>query len=313
MASVDERTFSKYMNSLKKSSLLSREEELKLARKYKKTGNKKYGDQLITANLRFVAKVAYKWYSFGYDMMDLIQEGNKGLIVALDKFDPERGYRFISYAVWWIKAYIKAYVMSAFSQVKMGTSESQRTLFFRLRSEKAKLASKSSSVENLYQELSEIFGESVANIKEMDMRMASRDFSLQFEIHAGDRDHVTPQDLLEDTSPNQDELVEKRDTALCIRDIIDKLELNAKEKYIVEHRLMNPEPAILQDIGDTFGITRERIRQIEVAVKDKIKHAIMEKNPELQDNAQSTSDLHANKPKRKRRRAKRSNVQTSTS
>ncbi len=270
--------FLKYMKSLDQYKVLSKEEEHKLAREYAKTKDPKVANKLITANLKFVAKVAYKYSNAGFEMMDLIQEGNEAMMTALRKFNPDRGYKFISYAVWWIRAHINRYIINNHSQVKLGTTQAQRMLFFKLRSEKAKMISEKGTENVSSEELAEVLGCEASDIDEMEVRLAARDFSLQSELggHSETTGHVTFQDNLVDENPNQLAKLEDGFAAQRIRDLIDRLDLSEKEQYIIEHRLMNPEPATLQDIGVVFKVSRERVRQIEARLKNRLKKAFLE-------------------------------------
>ena len=275
---AQDRNFLRYMNAIKQYPLLTKAEEQAVARKYVNTGRLQFAHQLVNSNLRFVAKVAYKYANTGHEMMDLIQEGNEGLMHAVRKFDPDRGYRLISYAVHWIKAYLNRYIITNHSQVKMGTTQAQRMLFFKLRTEKAKvLAQRNNESEVTNEEMAEMLGCHPHEIQDMEVRLAQRDFSLQGELSQSPHmeGHTTFQDRLVDNRPDQLAQVETHFAAEKIRDLISQLKLNEKEHYIVYHRLMNTDPETLQEIGDKFDVSRERIRQIEANLKHKIKAAIM--------------------------------------
>ncbi len=270
-----DKQFLQYMGSLNRYKILTKDEEYHLSKKFTETGDPKYAHALVTANLKFVAKVVYKYANTGHEMMDLIQEGNEGLMAAVRKFNPDKGYKLITYAVWWIKAYINRYVIKNHSQVKLGTTQAQRMLFFKLRSTKAEMLHGRDGEEVTAEELADVLGCETKDIQEMEVRLAGRDFSLQSQVSGEDVGNHTFQDSLIDQHTDQEQLVEHSILAEKLKDLIGKLDLNAKERYIIQHRLMNTDPATLQEIGEKFEVSRERIRQIEAGLKHKIKAAIM--------------------------------------
>lgn len=267
---INNPTFSAYMDEINKYPLMTRAEEEAVARDWVKTKNPKASEKLIRANLRFVAKVAYRYASSGHDMMDLIQEGNLGLLRALKHFDPEKGYKFITYGVWWIHAYLKTYLITNQSQVKFGTTGAQRNLYFKLRGEKAKQMALYNEID--YDELSSILGEDKQAIMDADARLAQKDFSLQSMI--GEDGETTFQDMLADRGMSALELAENRDRKDGIDEALSKLSLNGKEWAILEKRLKSLDPLTLNELGQEFGVSRERIRQIESRLKDKIRREL---------------------------------------
>lgn len=271
-----DKQFLQYMGSLNKYKILTKEQEYDLAKKFAETKDPKYAHALVTANLKFVAKVVYKYANTGHEMMDLIQEGNEGLMAAVRKFDPDKGYKLITYAVWWIKAYVNRYIISNHSQVKLGTTQAQRMLFFKLRSTKAEMLHSKNGEDVTAEELAEVLECEVKDIQDMEVRLAGRDFSLQSQINGEESgQHHTFQDSLVDQHTDQSTLVENSILADKLKGLIEKLDLNVKERYIIQHRLMNTDPVTLQVIGEKFMVSRERIRQIEANLKHKIKAAIM--------------------------------------
>ena len=265
------KLLSNYMDEVNRHPVLTREEEMATAREYKLTGDQKLADKLVVSNLRFVAKVVYKYAGTGHNMMDMIQEGNHGLIVALKKFDPEKGYRFVTYAVHWIKAYLRKYLINNHSSVKIGTTAAQRNLFFKLRSERAKLLTLSGEVDA--NELAEILGESIKDIESLESRIAARDFSLQTAL-ADDENSVTHQDMLSLDAPQFD-MSESEERSKRIAELVKKLNLNGKEWVVLEKRLKSDDPLTLQEIADQFDISRERVRQIETRLKEKLKEVLI--------------------------------------
>lgn len=268
----------KYISEISNYPVLSRKEEYELAMKYKKDGDLEAARKLVSSNLRFVVKIANEYRNYGINVMDLIQEGNIGLMQAVKGFDPTRGYRLISYAVWWIRAYIQNHLIKSWSLVKVGTSQAQRKLFYKLRSTKQKmeLGGETPSVEN-YEDIAEELDVSPKDVAEMDQRMSMKDFSLDSEV-AKDNDH-THLDFLEDSALNQEEVVEKSQETDLIRENLNEVlgNLNDRERYIIENRILAEKPETLEDIGSRFGISRERVRQIESAALKKIKEILVEK------------------------------------
>ena len=190
-------TIERYLAEIGNHPILSREEEHKLATKYKEDGDLEAAKQLIRANLKFVVKIANEYKNYGINPMDVIQEGNLGLMQAVKRFDPTRGYRLISYAVWWIRAYIQNYVVKTWSLVKVGTTQAQRKLFYKLRSTKNEmdLTKQQLSPED-YKLLADKLGVPDQAVIEMDKRMKTKDFSLDTEIK--DKSEATHLDFLQD-------------------------------------------------------------------------------------------------------------------
>jgi RNA polymerase sigma-32 factor len=258
-----------YLSQIERYPVLSRKEETELAVRYRERKDTQAGQILITSNLRFVIKVALGYRNYGVRLMDLIQEGNIGLMKAVERYDPDKGYRLISYAIWWIRAYIQNYIIRSWSLVKMGTTQAQRKLFYRIsdlpealdaddRQENvAKLALKIRVTEN--------------EVVDMAARLKAHDLSLDDLI--GDRSRDSFADTLKDNAPDQEailaELEEREDLKEWAYRALESL--NPREKYIVEKRILSDEPVTLKELGKHFGITRERARQIERAALAKLK------------------------------------------
>ncbi|MBI5495369.1 MAG: RNA polymerase factor sigma-32 [Deltaproteobacteria bacterium] len=279
----------RYMAEVKKIPMLTREEEDVLARRFRDQGDVEAAHRLVTANLRFVVKVAYQYRAYGMRMLDLIQEGNLGLMRAVQKFNPDRGYRLISYAVWWIKAFLQAYVLRSFSMVKLGTTQAQRKLFFRLRSAKARLEQEAENRdEELTQEertarLATEMGVERAEVNEMELRLAARDFSLDVEV--GEDGKETHLDLLPGNIESQEESVGTREVRALLRQDVSRAlqSLSEKERTIVEARLMSDDPPTLREIGEQWGVSRERARQIEANALKKLKGYLVANSRVLDD------------------------------
>ncbi|MDQ1238092.1 MAG: polymerase sigma-32 factor [Thermodesulfobacteriota bacterium] len=259
-----------YMSQIESYPILSRQEENALALKYRDNEDERAGQTLITANLRFVIKVALGYRNYGVKLMDLIQEGNIGLIKAVERFDPDKGYRLISYAIWWIKAYIQNYIIRSWSLVKMGTTQAQRKLFYRI-SDLPEFKDLDDHHENVCR-LAEKINVTEDEVIDMAARLRAHDFSLDDVISDTSRDSFA--DTLRDESPDQEttlaELQEQMDLKIWADNALNTL--NSREKYIVEQRLLSDAPLTLKELGKHFGITRERARQIERAALKKLKY-----------------------------------------
>jgi RNA polymerase sigma-32 factor len=230
-------------------------------------------EKLVVSNLRFVVKIAHEYRNYGVKLSDLIQEGNIGLMHAVKKFDPYKGYRIISYAVWWIRAYIQNYIIKTWSLVKIGTTQAQRKLFFKLSQAKKRLETLSQKNPE-FGEIAESLGVKEHEIEEMDLRLSHRDLSLDAYISdEGETSHI---DYLTYKGEDQEmALIKKEEMDLVKRNIAGALtNLNERESYIVKHRIMTDNPITLQEIGSKYNITRERARQIEKQALKKLRLAI---------------------------------------
>lgn len=258
-----------YLSQIEDYPILSREQENVLALQYKDNQDAAAGQILITSNLRFVIKVALGYRNYGVKLMDLIQEGNIGLMKAVQRFDPSKGYRLISYAIWWIKAYIQNFIIRSWSLVKIGTTQAQRKLFYRVADLPEPL-----DADDHFENVSNLAGRiSVTRDEVIDMaaRLKAHDLSLDDMI--GDRSRDSFADTLRDDSPDQEEILSEKQERLDLKIWADSAlkTLNAREKYIVEKRILSEEPVTLKELGAHFGITRERARQIERSALEKLK------------------------------------------
>jgi RNA polymerase sigma-32 factor len=262
-----------YISEIKKYPLMTREQEQEVSQKYYETKDPKYAQMLVTSNLRFVVKVAAEYSKFGARMIDLIQEGNMGLMHAVKDFNPYKGVKLITYAVWWIRGYIQDYLMKQYSLVKIGTTQSQKKLFYQLQKQKEAL-DELSNPEKL-KLASERLGIPEDEIIEMAKRLSGRDLSLSAPI--GDEDRRSMLDLQKDDHASPDELLEKNEDIHLLHVAVDKIRstLTEKEKIVLEERLLSDEPLTLQEIGDKYGITREAVRQTESRLLKKIKEAMI--------------------------------------
>lgn len=272
-------TFEQYIDDITRVPLLSREEELELATFYAETRDPEAAKRMVEANLRFVVKMAYSYRNYNVKLTDLVQEGNIGLMRAVEKFKPERGYRLISYAVWWIKAYMQNYIIRSWSMVKVGTTQMQRKLFFRARDDSEGLVQEAVE-ETLQEELPAgqstilVPAEARKRSAQHELSMAGRDFSLDVEL--GDDSNQSYVDLLTSGDlPQEDQLAREEIMAQVANRLKDFItDLPEKELYILQHRLLTDEPETLQAIGERYDVSRERIRQIENSLKERVKKAL---------------------------------------
>jgi len=259
-----------YLVQINRFPLLKPEEEFNLAVTYRKTNDVEAAQKLITSNLRFVVKVAFEYKSYGVKLLDLIQEGNIGLMMALKKFDPYKGYRFISYAIWWIRAYMQNFIIKTWSLVKIGTTQTQKKLFYKIGKVRKALESNRDD-EKRYDTLAHDLDVPKEDLIDMEQRMSSRDLSLDAPF---DDDHeLTHLDLLQEESLNQEEaLALEEEKKLRERNVQDAMvRLNEKEKYVITNRVMADSPLTLQEIGSHLKLSRERVRQIENEALKKLK------------------------------------------
>jgi len=272
--------FDQYIEEIQRVPLLTREEELDLAQRFHKEGDREAARRLVEANLRFVVKIAYSYKHYDVKVIDLIQEGNIGLMRAVEKFNPDRGYRLISYAVWWIKAYMQSYIIRSWSMVRVGTSQMQRQLFFRSQTDKSGM-DHAVVAETLQEESPEGQGETVlvpAEVRrtraESELSHAARDFSLDAQVDSESKS--TYLDMLPSPEARQDEALEKQEIMAMVAEKLKGFvsDLGEKEMYILNKRLLTDEPETLQEIGEKFGVSRERIRQLEGQLKQRLKKAL---------------------------------------
>ena len=259
-----------YLIQINQFPLLTREEEFKLAVKYRKDNDIEAAQQLITSNLRFVVKVAFEYKSYGVKLQDLIQEGNIGLMMAVKKFNPYKGYRFISYAIWWIRAYIQNFIIKTWSLVKIGTTQAQKKLFYKIGKVRKALESGGAD-EKKYERLAKDLDVAKEDIVEMEQRMSSRDLSLDAPFDDGQE--LTHLELLREDSLNQEEAIaEEEEKKIREREVQNAIKrLNEKEAYVIKNRIMSEEPLTLQEIGDHLKLSRERVRQIESEALKKLR------------------------------------------
>ncbi len=274
----------RYLAEIRRFAVLTREEEHKLAVDYKEFGNLEAAYKLVMGNLRLVVMIAREYQRAFKNLLDLIQEGNMGLMEAVKNFDPYRGVRFPSYAVWWIRAYIIRYIMSDWRMVKIGTTQAQRKLFFNLQKEKEKLEAEGiiPGPKLLAQRLNVKENEVI----EMEQRLGSRDLSVDVPI--GEGDEATLLNFLPDDKQSPEDQIADTQYRELLREKMAQFAdgLKDKELVIYRERLLNEDPLTLREIGEKYGISRERVRQIEERVKKKLKTYLSKELKEFPETAQ---------------------------
>lgn len=265
-------SLSVYFAEIKKFPLLNEDDEHELAIRLYEKKDIVAAHTLITANLRFVVKVAAEYRHYGLKLLDMIQEGNIGLMMAVKKFNPYKGIRLISYAVWWIRAYIQNYIISAWSLLKIGTTQAQRKLFFKLREAKDAIK-KLGGESDIIQETARSLNVSEQEVTEMEARLQG-EYSLDAEILGSEG--LTMLEIVPDERANQEEELIRNQVAQQLHKQVATVveSLNDKERFIVENRITAEDPMTLQEIAKYFSISRERVRQIEANMLKKMKSSL---------------------------------------
>ena len=273
-----DRGLSRYLNEIKKFPILSAQEEFLLAKNYLERGEAEAAHKLVTSHLRLVAKIAMQYRGYGLPVADLISEGNLGLMRAVKKFEPDRGFRLSTYAMWWIKASVTEYILRSWSLVKMGTMSAQKKLFFSLRKAKRKLniIDFQTIDPDKAANLAETFNIPVAEITHMDRRITSRDLSLNAPISNSEGDSMEFLDTLEDDAPSPEALVARnQEIEVQQQHLKDAMMgLSDRERHIFIERRLKEDPITLEELGKQYGISRERVRQLENRAYDKVQKAI---------------------------------------
>jgi RNA polymerase sigma-32 factor len=262
-----------YMNEVRRYPLLTKEQEQELAIKYRETGDALAAESLVKGNLRFVVKVAAEYSKFGAKLIDLVQEGNVGLMHAVREFNPYKGVRLITYAVWWIRGYIQEYLMRQHSLVRIGTTQAQRKLFYKLKKERDLLTQMGQ--EPTVALLSSRLGVTEQDVETMSQRLSGRDISLSQPV-GDESSNVTQLDMQADSSLSADDQLADNEMVQILKSNIEKIRvgLNEREIYLLENRLLADEPMTLQEVGDHYGVTREAVRQVEARLILKIKESV---------------------------------------
>jgi RNA polymerase sigma-32 factor len=267
-----------YLQEISKYSLLTPEEELEAARKHFEEGDIAAAHRLVTSNLRLVVKIANDFRQAQANLLDLIQEGNYGLMQAVKKYNPYKGVKLSSYAAWWIRAYILKYIMDNKSQVKIGTTAAQRKLFFNLRKEMDKLLAEYDRVDTKL--LAANLDVREKDVIEMQMRLNGSDYSLDAPVGSDDDgEGVTRGSMLSDQQPSIEETLANNEIKSIFGEQVENFRqtLKGRDREIFEDRIMNENPVTLQEIGDRYGISRERARQIEARIVNNLKNFVKDK------------------------------------
>ena len=274
-----------YLEEIKKFPMLSAEEEYTLANRWQVHKDTNAAHQLVTSHLRLVAKIAMGYKGYGLPITDIISEGNIGLMQAAQKFDPEKGFRLTTYAMWWIKAAMQEYILRSWSLVKIGTTAVQKKLFFNLRSAKNRIQAyeegdlKQENLEKISNQLN-VPEKEVIN---MNRRLSGGDPSLNASIKTDGEQTGEWQDWLESDEPNQEETYSEREEENLRKEMINESlqVLNERELDIIQTRKLSDTPTTLEDLSEKYNISRERIRQIEVRALEKVKEALEQSMSEL--------------------------------
>lgn len=258
----------KYLSEVSRYHVLSRDEEFEVAKRIYEKKDKEAAQKLVMSNLKLVVKIALEYYSTYINILDLIQEGNVGLLHAVKKYNPYKGTKFSTYSSFWIRAYILKHIMDSWSLVKIGTTQSQRKLFYRLNKEKQKL--EALGIFPSPKLLASTLDVKEEEVEDMQKRLAYGDLSMETPIH--DEGDDTIMDMMK-SDENVEEIVAEKEKHTIIFSRVKEFKktLNEKELYIFEHRILSEEPFTLQEIGANFSISRERARQIESKVMKKFK------------------------------------------
>ncbi len=271
-----EGSLTRYLQEIRKFPMLEPEEEYMLAKRWKEREDSEAAHRLVTSHLRLVAKIAMGYRGYGLPLSELISEGNVGMMQAVKRFDPDRGFRLATYAMWWIRAAIQEYILHSWSLVKMGTTAAQKKLFFNLRKLKGQLQAVDDgdlSPENLKKIATEL-DVPEADVISMNRRLASPDHSLNAPLRS-DSEGEWQDWLVDETDSQETKLGERQELGLR-RDLLEKAmtHLNDRERHILGERRLRDNPTTLEDLSQQYGISRERVRQIEVRAFEKLQKAI---------------------------------------
>ena len=274
-----EQGLRRYLQEISKLPMLEPKEELELSRAWRDNGDVSAAHRLVTSHLRLVAKIAFRYRGYGLPVGELIAEGNIGMMQAIKRFDPEKGFRLSTYAIWWIKAAIQEYILRSWSMVKIGSSATQKRLFFNLRKLKKKIAANEMSDKGLSDEqandIARILDVSREDVLSMDQRMSGSDVYLN--SSAGPEGDAEKIDFLVEPSPSHEILLADRQEMQGKSALLASAmaHLSERERAIITRRRLQEEPDTLEDLSRDFGISRERVRQIEVRAFEKLQQEII--------------------------------------
>jgi RNA polymerase sigma-32 factor len=272
----------RYMAEVARHPLLSREEEHDLAVKFRETQDPAIAYRLVTANLRLVVKIAHEYRRAAFNLLDLVQEGNVGLMHAVQKYDPFRGVKLSSYAAWWIRAYILRYLMDNWRMVKLGTTQAQRKLFFNLRKEQDRLLAQGFEAQPKL--LAERLDVSEQDVREMEQRLGNDEFSLDAPVSGGDDTRQTYADrLAQGGKPAEEQLADEELRRIFREKLAEfgKRLTDEKDRFLFENRISSEEPMTLQEVGNRYGFTRERARQLEARLTSRLRDYLRKELPDF--------------------------------
>jgi RNA polymerase sigma-32 factor len=265
---------SEYLTQIDKYTLLSPEEERALAQKWRRMGEAAAAQKLVLSNLRFVVKIALEYRPYGMRLLDLIQEGNLGLLVAVDRFDPDRNVRLTTYAVWWIRAYIQEFIRRSWSVVRFGTTRAEQRCFYQLRRERQKLERHGFKADPA--ELARALGITPVELERIEARITRRDLSLDDPAYL-DADETRGERLADDGAGPEAQVIAQEAGRRARAGIWKALaRLDDRERTIIERRYLRSRSATLRELGATFGISGERVRQLEARAKAKMRAELAE-------------------------------------
>ncbi|MBI5164056.1 MAG: RNA polymerase sigma factor RpoH [Magnetospirillum sp.] len=271
-----EGNLSRYLQDIRKFPMLGPEEEYMLAKQFREQGDAAAANRLVTSHLRLVAKIAMGYRGYGLPIGELISEGNVGIMQAVKRFDPDRGFRLATYAMWWIRAAIQEYILHSWSLVKMGTTAAQKKLFFNLRKLKGQMQAIEEgdlSPENV-RKIAEHLDVAEADVVSMNRRLASPDHSLNAPVRA-DGEGEWQDWLVDDRDDQETDLGEREEMGRRRRLLSQALKsLNDRERHILTQRRLKDDPVTLEDLSQHYGISRERVRQIEVRAFEKLQKSM---------------------------------------
>ena len=267
---------SRYLSEIRKYPMLAPDEEFMLAKRWQEHGDQEAAEKLITSHLRLVAKIAMGYRGYGLPLGEVISEGNVGLMQAVKKFDPDKGFRLSTYAMWWIRAAVQEYIMRSWSLVKMGTTAAQKKLFFNLRRAKSQLQALDDGDlrPDQVEKIATRFGVTEKDVVSMNQRLGG-DTSLNAQVRS-DAEGQEWQDWLEDDQPSQEEALGESQELAQRQNYLERAlgALNDRERRIFQARRLSEDPITLDELSQEFGVSRERIRQLEVRAFEKVQKAV---------------------------------------
>tara|TARA_B100000902_G_C27322665_1_gene925855 strand:- start:10367 stop:11254 length:888 start_codon:yes stop_codon:yes gene_type:complete len=273
----NEGSLTHYLQQIKKFPMLTEKQEVSLAKKWRDKGDTSAAHELVTSHLRLVAKIAMGYRGYGLPVTELISEGNIGLMQAVKKYDPDKGFRLATYAMWWIRAAIQEYVLKSWSLVKIGTTAAQKKLFFNLKKLKGKLSDYNEGSLKPHQvtEIASQLNVTEKEVSEMEGRMSGNDYSLNAIVSADGQEEW--QEWLVDEDADHEVKIAEKEEVTKRKELLSKAidVLNEREKYIIQGRKLSEEPKTLEELSKEYNISRERIRQIEERAFQKLQSEML--------------------------------------